>query len=414
MRLIASLLTLAALIVGCGDAGMTGFSPTPIATPAGPESAMPHLDRSADGTVVLSWLEGPRDDVTLRFSTLEADTWQPARTIARGAEWFVNWADFPSVSPISTDRWAAHWLPKRPGGIYSYDVAVSLSQDRGASWGVALTPHTDGTPTEHGFVTLFPWQNRVGVLWLDGRNTTGEGEPHNEGEGHNEGGDGGMTLRVASIAPDRTLHDEQVVDELVCDCCQTDVSAGTDGPIAVYRDRTENEIRDIYVSRAVDGRWQPGVPVHNDGWKIAGCPVNGPAIASTGRNVAVAWFTAAGDTPRVRVSLSGDDAKTFGEPVDLHTRTPLGRVDVEWLDDGVAVVSWLEKSGMKQAELCIRTVSADGELGPLHVVASTAASRPSGFPQMIRADDRLIFAWTAIGDDISQIKTAAVSAEKLR
>ena len=35
--------------------------------------------------------------------------------------------------------------------------------------------------------------------------------------------------------------------------------------------------------------------VYNDGWKIAACPVNGPAVAANGKRVALAWFTAPND-----------------------------------------------------------------------------------------------------------------------
>jgi hypothetical protein len=53
--------------------------------------------------------------------------------------------------------------------------------------------------------------------------------------------------------------------------------------------------------------------VHSDNWKIDACPVNGPAIAATGRRVAVAWFTAANDTARVKLAFSSA-ARASGFP----------------------------------------------------------------------------------------------------
>ena len=52
--------------------------------------------------------------------------------------------------------------------------------------------------------------------------------------------------------------------------------------VPVYRDRTEAEIRDIAIVRLVDGIWSDPALVSADGWEIAGCPVNGPAIDSAG------------------------------------------------------------------------------------------------------------------------------------
>ena len=45
------------------------------------------------------------------------------------------------------------------------------------------------------------------------------------------------------------------------------------------------------MSRYVNGKWLAPQSVFNDNWKIAACPVNGPALAAHGRNVAMTWFT---------------------------------------------------------------------------------------------------------------------------
>src|SRR5690606_40682603 len=68
----------------------------------------------------------------------------------------------------------------------------------------------------------------------------------------------------------------------------------------LYRDRTVDEIRDIHVARLEDGAWRTLPAVHADNWKIAGCPVNGPAIAATGNDAVVAWFSAANDRSEER------------------------------------------------------------------------------------------------------------------
>lgn len=395
-RLMLGLLVTAHTLSACSEPPAV----TLIASPAGPGSAEPHLAHGPDAnTLVLSWLEPEGDGHALRYSVLADAQWGPARTVAQGANWFVNWADFPSVTPISHDVWAAHWLVKRAGGSYAYDVAVALSNDGGRSWEKSTTPHDDGTATEHGFVTLFPWQDGVGAIWLDGRNMS---------DGGHAAQAGGMTLRSALITPAAVVTQPQMIDDLVCDCCQTDIALTRDGPIAVYRNRTQAEIRDIYVARHVDGTWQSGMPVADDGWEISGCPVNGPAIAANGDAVAVAWFTAANNAARVRMVRSTDGGATFSAPLDLDVEGPIGRVDVELISDDQAVVSWLRKGARGQGEVVAQSVSRDGALGNSQVIAETSAARPSGFPQMVHYGDRLVFAWTDTSEEDTFVNTAAV------
>ena len=409
MRYFTCLILAIVLSAGCTDRPPSGFAINAMNSPAGAGSAEPHLAQGPDGKVVLNWLARERDGYALRYAELDGSTWRPAQTVARGKDWFVNWADFPSVTPVTQSLWAAHWLAKRPGGTYAYDVAIAISQDGGKSWSDSLTPHTDDTRTEHGFVSLFPWQAGVGALWLDGRNMVEDGQ--DAGEAHTRAG---MTLRAAVITADGAIVSDQLVDDLVCDCCQTDVAVGADGPIAVYRNRTTEEHRDIYVSRAIDGRWEKGRPVANDNWKISGCPVNGPAIAADQANVAVAWFTAADDTSRVRIARSNDSAKSFSAAVDIDVDSPIGRVDIVLLKSGNAVVSWLRSGADRQSEFCLRQVSAAGELGSVHVIARTSETRSSSFPQMLRSGDDLVLAWTDyLADDVSTVRTALVDVAAL-
>ncbi len=369
-------------------------------------SAEPNLSKGPDGTIVLSWLEPHGEKIRLRFSSLDQGKWSAARTVAEGDNWFVNWADFPSVVPISDSLWAAHWLSKRPGGIYTYDISVSISGDSGASWSDAISPHRDNTATEHGFVSLFPWKDGVGLLWLDGRNTTAAEKDHAHG---GEPAAGGMTLRSAIITARGEITAETEMDPLVCDCCQTGVALARQGPVAVYRNRDESEIRDIYVARASDGTWQTGLAVHADGWKISGCPVNGPAIAAAGDTVVVAWFTMAEDISRVRFARSEDGGASFRPALNIAEQTPAGRVDVALLDNGNAAISWLDEAADGEGVLRIRIIHPDGSYGPEQLISGMASGRPSGFPQLVSKGNALIAAWTVTQGVAPTIQTARLS-----
>jgi len=395
--------------LGLGVPASSGAEPQPagpnrvqtLPSPAGPGSLAPRLARTPSGGVVLSWLE-PTGEKShgLRFATLDGDQWSPTRQVAESAGWFVNWADFPSVVPISARDWVAHRLVRQPGGTYSYDLALAISRDGGVTWGAPFTPHTDGTRTEHGFATLFPWGDGFGAVWLDGRLTQ-----QDDGTGHRDEGVGGMTVRYARIGFDGQTRESGEIDRLACDCCATDVAMAAEGPVMTYRDRTPEEIRDIAVSRYADGRWQSPVIVANDGWQIAGCPVNGSTIAARGQRVAVAWYTAPNRQARVQLAWSTDGGRRFGPPVLVEAGAVSGRTEVTLLADGSALVSWTGRSASGEGELRQRRIPLTGAPGPVQVLARGDVSRSAGFPQMVQSPDRLVYAWTRPGEP-SQVLVA--------
>jgi len=407
-RQTAALLCLASLVAACGNGpdSATDHSATQVLdTPAAPGSLAPNLVTGADGTVVLSWIEVDGDTDSLRFAVFEDKSWHDKGTAATGENWFVNWADFPSVVPISDGLWAAHWLVSQPAGGYAYDVAVSLSIDSGQNWSKIITPHLDGTATEHGFVTLYPGDDGVGLIWLDGRNMV---KKHDEDIVNS-----GMTLRAASLSAGLVLSNESLIDGLICDCCQTDVAIGSEGPVAIYRNRTTDEIRDIYVSRYVEGGWQEGTPMANDNWEIPGCPVNGPVIEADASLVVAAWFTGADNEPRVRAAFSADAAQSFSAPIDVVNGNTRGRVGVAMLSNSDVAVSWLRKAADASHEVCVRRVSIDGELGPVQVISHTGNVSAFSVPQIVRTGDDLVIAWTDKQVDGNRVMSARIPIDML-
>jgi len=392
------------LLMACSPGTPETMLVEPLASPAGAGSQSPRLALTGDGNVVLSWLEqAGADSYELRYSTLEGDSWSPAAVLASGSDWFINWADFPAVVPIQDETWAAYWLVKRAGGTYAYDIALALSADAGASWSAPFTPHDDGTPTEHGFVSLFPWQGDVGVVWLDGRNMQPD-----DGQGGNGHGVGAMSLRYARFTADGVPRAGGQIDDHVCECCQTAVAVGSAGPVLAYRGRTAEEIRDIEVRRFAGDGWSEPQTLGEDNWRIPGCPVNGPAIAASGDTVVVGWYAAPERQSRVAVAFSADAGATFSRPVIVDQDRLSGRVDVALLADGSAVLSWAARSEEGGGELRIRRVWPNGDTGPIQVVARGDVSRSAGFPQMVRSGEHLVFAWTEPGEP-SRVVTARLA-----
>ena len=370
-------------------------------SPATGDSREPNLTATPDGRIVLSWVEKlDAKRYALRTAVRDQKGWSEALTVAEGDNWFVNWADFPSVIGLYDGSLAAHWLVKSGKGTYAYDVNIAMSSDNGKTWTKPLVPHLDKTQTEHGFVSLVPLRDgRLGAIWLDGRNLKGM-EEHDE----DKPSSASMTLRYATIDASGKISDEAELDERVCECCQTSATLTSEGVMAVYRDRSQNEVRDIYSVRQLSGAWAKPSVVHLDNWELNACPVNGPAIAAEGRNVAVAWFTGAGGKQTVKVAFTADGGATFGTTLVVDEGETQGRVDLLMLPDGSALVCWLSGNA-EGGSINVRRVQANGTLGPATVIAKTDISRSSGFPRMALLGNEVHFAWTEFGQP-SKVRTA--------
>jgi len=397
-----AVLVIGLLLVGCSkEPPSVAEMPSPSATtdalhtidpPSGPGAMAPNLMPTEDG-VLLTWLQPTGDSKghTLYFSELAGERWAPAHQITAGEDFFANWADLPALVETADGSRFAHWLRKLGDETYAYGVALSRSRDGGETWQELGWLHDDQSPTEHGFVSYAALpEGGVQVFWLDGR-----GMPDG----------GGMQLRTARLA-DRGPEGSTLLDDRVCECCTTDAALTADGPLVVYRNRSPSEVRDIAVVRATDEGWSEPALIHQDGWQIHGCPVNGPAIAADGDRVAIAWFTAGGAKARVMTTFSSDAGKSFAEPTVIDNAMPLGRVDVALDEDGQALVSWMASSG-EGAEVRWQRVASDGARGPQHVATATTAKRSAGVPRMIRHGDRLLFAWVEDGEP-SRLRAAFV------
>lgn len=213
-----------------------------------------------------------------------------------------------------------------------------------------------------------------------------------------------MTIRFTTVDASGNLGQEVLLDDRTCECCQTALVRTAGGLVAAHRDRGENELRNIAVSRLATGAWTAPAPVHDDGWIFPACPVNGPSLTAAGDTVAIAWFTAPNQQRRVLVAFSTDGGASWGAPIRVDDGRPVGRVDIEMLRDGSVLVSWLE--GRAQGgEVLARRVERSGRMGPPWMVAPTSEERAAGFPRMVRSGDDLVFAWVDVGE--GRVKVAA-------
>lgn len=381
---------------------------TYITAPSSLNASESSLHKADDGSIYLSWIETEEgNDSKLLLSKLKEDnTWSETKTIATGDNWFLNWADFPSVTSFGNNL-AAHYLEKSANDTYAYDVKLTISNDDGNTWSKAITSHTDNTNTEHGFVSKVAMNDDSFIsVWLDGRQMAYAEKDSTITKQ--------MTLRGAVFNSNGTLEKEYLLDGRVCDCCQTDTAMTEDGPIVIYRDRSNTEIRDIYYVKLVDGTWSEPKTIYHDNWEINGCPVNGPAISTKGNMVAVAWFTIADNLPTVKVSFSDNNGNTFSAPKTVGDVAPLGRVDIELLEDNLALLSWMDTvEGNTQIQL--QRVFSNGDLSDILTLAKSSESRSSGFPRMVVKDNLAYLTWTKVneGNKLS-IETAIVNTDLIK
>ena len=366
---------------------------TRLPSPAPANSSLSRVVADESGEIYLSWVSQDAEQATLAFARLTSEGWDAAQVISEGRNWFVNWADFPVLS-VDSSGMVAHWLQMSATGTYDYDIRARFYAQDKATWTEARTIHTDGISAEHGFVSMLPLNDGTTLIsWLDGRETVHSEPP------------GAMTLRAGIFDKSGANVSEWELDHRVCDCCQTSSAMTENGPIIVYRDRSQQEVRDIYATRLVDGAWTLPQAIHNDNWQVAGCPVNGPSVAAMNKRVAVAWFNAKDDVPKIQLVLSTDSGLSFSEPIVVESPNTNGRVDTTILDSGNIIVSWMDTAG--EAKIMLSRYDINGELLSTTEVAGSSPSRRSGFPIIEAVGNSVYVTWTDI-DATPQVKVARI------
>ena len=399
-RLLLALLGFSVLFL----ASCTSATPPPLAVqdipfPGGEGTSLPSL--SSDGkTLILSWVATPTDSLTqFHFARLGADgKWSRPEQIAEGRNWFVNWADYPALVQNKGSLLAYH-LQKSSPGKFSYDILMHALPKGQTTWLGGLPLHRDSTQTEHGFVSATAYSDSSFLVsWLDGRNTGGGGH-----EGHDMNS-GAMSIRAAEVTLQGKVLWDSPLDDKTCDCCQTSTAITSQGPVVVYRNRSDQEIRDIAITRQVDGNWTEPTIIHADNWEISGCPVNGPKVVAQENTLLVGWFTAAKGEAKVNFSFSSDAGVTFGVPITVEGQGIIGRVEVALLDEQSGIAAWMETNKTGTYLMAAR-IDSGGKMGKRWEIGAMDSGRKSGFPQLEVLGENVYFAWTEVKGEANQLRT---------
>lgn len=375
--------------------------------PAAAGSSAPDLSIAPDGRLLLSWInqsQGRRNALQFGSYTNKGGWQSQPRTVAIGDSLMANWADTPHMRGTPDGALWMQWLQTDADTPMGYDTVLARSRDGGQTWAQVTRVNNDGKAAEHGFAALWVEdEDSLGIAWLDGREKeSAHGEKHDAARS--------MQLRTLNFNQDLDRGIDTELDAKVCDCCQTDAALTTKGPLVIYRDRSDDETRDIAVVRRTAGTWGAPVSVHADGWKIAGCPVNGPAIAASGNNAVVGWYSEADDKPALQLARTTDAGDTFAKPVLVDSGNQLlGRVDVA-MDATQAWVAWLRETNDVQTLMLARyTPDLSRQLQRMEIATLKGRGHATGSPKLVVDSTAAWLVWTEVDGGVAHLKGARIT-----
>ncbi len=351
--------------------------------PGGPDALHPVLDQGEDGVLRLLWSERWGDEgARIRFAVWDGKGFGEGRTIVEVEQAFLNWVDVPTLAALADGTLCATWLEKTGEGTYAYGVSYGVSRDGGQTWS-AKQPwlHGDRSSTEHGFVSLVAAEGYFWSLWLDGRATPAGGP---------------QQLWYRRIHADGACGVETLLDAAVCDCCSTALIPAfgdEQGPWAAWRDRSTDEVRDVRVARLEEGGWQDLGTVHDDGWVIPGCPVNGPRLGLVGDQPVCVWVSG---EERNGAWIARWEGVGFGVPQAVNAVATMGRLGSAELADGSLLVSWLEREPGGDARWQLRNYRAAPTglaAGDPWTLASVSSDRSSGVLRLAARGNEVFAVW---------------------
>ncbi len=262
---------------------------------------MPLLAKTAKGEVMLSWTEKDLQGVTsfcVAFSKDNGKTFGDKKTIYSGNGIGNSRMMRARVLAKKDDSLVAVFInnsaPQAGGGGRggrSSNIVYCTSKDGGSTW--TSPAAVDSDPKQgivRGFFDAIVMSNdEIAVVYLkDVANST----KHEERD-----------LRLV-VTKNGEMQPEKLIDPVVCDCCPINMLIDADGALnVIYRDNNDN-IRDMARMVSTDNGATFSKPeiIHNDGWKINGCPHSGAVSSTYGKSALVAWFSGAETESGVRLA----------------------------------------------------------------------------------------------------------------
>ncbi len=352
------------------------------------QSQLPNFAKDGKGNLYLSEVEFRDSSNYLGFSKIQGKNLSEKQSIVSGDDWFVNWADFPSVQVFPDDQHLfLHWLEKSGEGVYDYDIRFKIYSIADKAISETYKLNDSEVKGEYGFVSSVPYKDGIQLVWLDGRNSKGHAETKEE---HSHGG-GVMQLRTRFLKSTGEMTASVLLDDKVCDCCQTTICADGEKLFVQYRDRSDDEYRDISLL-IFDKEWSQAIPFSNDHWKIAGCPVNGPSVDTKNNLLVSAWYTASNEYPQVNLAFYDTNLRKEIKRFTISEGKTLGRVDVKILNTQEALIVYMD-ADEEFSDVKISRVHIDKGIVETQSIARNTNARDTGFPQIELIGNRLYYSF---------------------
>lgn len=263
--------------------------------------SMPLLAQTPKGDVMLSWTEKNAEGITsfcVAFSKDKGKIFSDKKVIFAGTgignsrmmrakvltkkdgslvAVFSNRGE--SAAPAQAQNQPAPPQGGRGGGRSS-NIVYCVSKDGGDTWTKPVS--VDSDPKQgivRGFFDAIVLPNdEIAVAYLkDVANST----KHEERD-----------LRMV-VTKNGAFQPERVIDPVVCDCCPINMLIDGNGALnIVYRDNNDN-IRDMAKMISTDNAetFSKSQILHNDEWKINGCPHSGAVSSTSGKGALFAWYS---------------------------------------------------------------------------------------------------------------------------
>jgi hypothetical protein len=142
--------------------------------------------------------------------------------------------------------------------------------------------------------------------------------------------------------------------------------------------------------------------VARDNWAINGCPHVGPALATLGDRLYVAWFSEGSNEPSINLAWSNDGGNTFSvkRPVSEGTVDPT-HPQLAATQDRLALVFQARdaatNNGWGKMAAYYREIYSDGSLSPLVLAGRSEAG--ASYPTVaLGMSGRIFVGWTQGGE----------------
>jgi BNR repeat-like domain len=355
--------------------------------------SMPLLTQTpkGEGEVLLSWTEKDDQGITafcFSVSTDKGKTFSEKKVIYAGTgvgnsrlfrakllakkdgslvAVFSNRADAPPAQPQAQQGQGGRG-GRSGGGGRSAELVYCVSKDGGTTWTSPQTVDTDATKgLMRGFFDAILMANdEVAVAYLkDVKGST----KHEERD-----------LRLA-ITKNGVFQAEKLLDAVVCDCCNINLLVDGSGKLnVIYRDNND-DIRDMskMVSNDNGETFSKPENVHNDGWKIAGCPHSGAISSANGKNALIAWYS--GAETEVGIRLVTQEGKKLLVLDDPSVKNPFLATCHK-----MSVMLW--EQGSDKSQLVFRKIESDKVSETLSIEGSFNATNATG----LLIDNQLLIA----------------------